>query len=145
MAKFNSSNQTGGKMSTTETRRTKSERERFPEMTNDEKMRRAELSERQVVLLKSTRFIWWLTGVAEGLIGLRVLLRMMAANPGNAFANFIYRLTDLFLWPFIGLTATPSSDGIVLDIPAVIAMVVYLLLAWVVIELLWLILGRERV
>ena len=103
-----------------------------------------ELTERQIVLRKTTRFIWWLTGVAEGLIGLRVLLRMMAANPGNAFANFVYRLTDLYLWPFNGLTATPSSDGIVLDIPAIIGMIVYLLLAWVVIELLWLIMGRER-
>lgn len=114
------------------------------EETRPRREARTELSERQIVLRKATRFIWWLTGVAEGLVGLRVLLRMMAANPNNAFASFVYRLTNLYLWPFNGLTATPSSDGIVLDIPAVIGMIVYLLLAWVVVELLWLIMGRER-
>lgn len=105
-----------------------------------------ELSDRQIILRKITRFIWWATGVVEGLIGLRVLLRMMAANPGNPFANFIYAITGLFLWPFQTLVANPSSDGgIVLEISSVIAMMVYLVLAWVLIELLWLLLGRERV
>lgn len=103
-----------------------------------------QLSERQIALRKMTRFAWWVTGVVEGLIGIRVLLKMLAANPGNPFANFIYSLTDLFLWPFAGLTASPSAEGIVLEFSSVIAMVVYLLAAWVVIELLWLIFSRER-
>jgi hypothetical protein len=107
--------------------------------------RERELSDRQIILRKITRFVWWATGVLEGLIGLRVLLRMMAANPGNPFASFIYALTDLFLWPFRTLVANPASDGIVLEVSSVIAMMVYLVFAWVVVELLWLLLGRERV
>lgn len=103
-----------------------------------------DLTDNQVVLQKVARFIWWVTGVLESLIGLRVILKMMAANPNNAFASFIYSLTDLFLWPFSGLTATPSADGIVLEISSVIAMIVYLLLAWMLVELFALILGRER-
>ena len=106
--------------------------------------RERELTDRQIVLRKITRFIWWATGVLEGLIGLRVVLRMMAANPGNPFASFIYAITDLFLWPFQSLVANPRSDGIVLEISSVIAMMVYLVLAWIVVELLWLLLGRER-
>lgn len=102
------------------------------------------LTPRQVMLRKFTRFIWWGTGVLEGFIGLRVVLRMMAANPDNPFANFVYSVTNVFLWPFSGLTATPQSGGVVLEISSVIAMIVYLLAAWVFIELLWLILGRER-
>ncbi len=106
--------------------------------------RERELTDRQIVLRKITRFIWWATGVVEGLIGLRVVLRMMAANPGNPFASFIYAITGLFLWPFQTLVANPRSDGIVLEISSVIAMMVYLVLAWIVVELLWLLLGRER-
>jgi uncharacterized protein YggT (Ycf19 family) len=106
--------------------------------------RQRELSDRQIVLRKVTRFIWWATGLLEGLIGLRVLLRMMAANPGNPFASFIYAITDLFLWPFQTLTANPASGGTVLEISSVIAMMVYLVFAWVMVELLWLLLGRER-
>jgi hypothetical protein len=102
------------------------------------------LTPRQVMLRKFTRFIWWGTAVLEGMISLRVVLRLMAANPNNPFANFIYSFTNVFLWPFAGLTAQPSSGGVVLEISSVIAMIVYLLLAWVFIEFLWLILGKER-
>jgi hypothetical protein len=120
-----------------------------PEVTRERTVRqrvyRSErLSERQIMLRKFTRFIWWCTGVLEGFIGLRVVLRMMAANPSNPFANFIYSLTNVFLWPFSGLTVQPQSGGVVLEISSVIAMMVYLLAAWVLVELLWLILGRER-
>jgi hypothetical protein len=107
-------------------------------------VREKPLSDRQIVLRKVTRFIWWATGLLEGVLGLRLILRMMAANPGNPFASFIYALTDLFLWPFQTLTANPSSDGNVLEITTVIAMMVYLVFAWVMVELLWLLLGKER-
>jgi hypothetical protein len=113
-------------------------RERTDRVTRGES-----LTPRQVMLRKFTRFLWWGTAVLEGFIGLRVLLRMMAADPNNAFANFIYSFTNVFLSPFSGLTASPQSSGIVLEISSVIAMLVYLLLAWVFIELLRLILGRE--
>lgn len=106
--------------------------------------RKRELSDRQIILRKATRFIWWATGIVEGLIGLRIILRMMAANPGNPFASFIYGITNVFLWPFQTLVANPSSDGIVLEISSIIAMMVYLVLAWVIVELLWLLMGRER-
>lgn len=112
--------------------------------TETRAFRQRELSERQIILRKITRFIWWATGVVEGLIGLRILLRMMAANPGNPFANFIYAITDVFLWPFQTLVANPSSDGVVLEISSVIAMMVYLVLAWIVVELVWLLMSRER-
>lgn len=105
---------------------------------------RTPLSDRQIVLRKTTRVIWWLTGVLEGFLGLRLVLRMMAANPGNPFASFVYAITNLFLWPFQTLINNPSSEGAVLEVSTVIAMMVYLLLAWLVIEMLWLLMGREK-
>ena len=111
----------------------------------DRKFREKQLTKRQIVLRKTTNFVWWFTGIVEGLIGLRVVLRMMAANPGNPFADFVYALSGLFLWPFQTLVNNPSAEGgVVLEVSSIIAMMVYLLLAWVVVELLWLILGRER-
>ncbi|MEX2143247.1 MAG: YggT family protein [Anaerolineales bacterium] len=113
--------------------------------TQDRQFRQKELAKRQIVLRKATNFVWWFTGIVEGLIGLRVVLRMLAANPGNPFADFIYALSGAFLWPFQTLVNNPSSEGgVVLEVTSIIAMIVYLLLAWVFVELLWLILGRER-
>ncbi len=77
-------------------------------------------------------------GVLEGLIGIRILLRLIAANPANAFARFIYDVTAIFLAPFFGLVATPAAGGSVLEISSIIAMVVYALVAWAIIRLVWL-------
>lgn len=120
-------------------------RERDVREIQDRRFRERELTQRQIVLRKVTNLIWWFTGIVEGLIGLRIVLRMMAANPGNPFADFVYTLSSVFLWPFNTLTQNPSSGGVVLEVSSVIAMIVYLLLAWVFVELLWLLLGRERV
>ncbi len=104
---------------------------------------RKPLTDRQIALRKFSSIIWWFLGLLEAFIGLRVALRVLAANPGNPFVNFVYSVTNPFLWPFLGLAAAPSAGGSVLEISSVIAMVVYLMLAWMIVELLWIVFGRE--
>lgn len=101
-------------------------------------------AERRQMLVKVTRLIWLIGGVIEGLIGIRVLLKLIAANPGSAFARLIYGITDLFLWPFFGLTATPSANGAVLEIPSLIAMLVYALFFWALVRFIWVIFDQPR-
>src|SRR5659263_693386 len=61
--------------------------------------------------------IWLLLGVLEVIIGMRVVLKLLAANPDNGFANFIYRVARVFVWPFFGLVAEPTStSGSVLEL-----------------------------
>jgi hypothetical protein len=95
-------------------------------------------AERYEILRKVSQLIWLLFGVLEGLIGLRVVLKLIAANPANPFASLVYALTDLFLWPFFGLTANPAFNDIVLEITSLIAMIVYALVGWLTVRLLWL-------
>lgn len=101
-------------------------------------------AERRTQLGKAAQFIWLVAGVVEGLIGLRFMLKLIAANPNAPFAQLIYGFTDLFLWPFQGLTATPAANGMVLEISSLIAMVVYAILAWVFVKLLYLIFLPSR-
>lgn len=101
-------------------------------------------NERRLFTLKLTELVWLFFGVVEGLIGLRVLLRLLAANPNNPFAAFIYRITELFVLPFQGLTAQPSAEGFVLEIPSIIAMLVYALLAWAIAKFIWVLLYKPR-
>lgn len=103
-------------------------------------------AEREAALSRISGLIWLLTGVLEFAIGLRVVLKLMAANPNAPFVNLVYGVTDLFLWPFLGLTVTPQANGMVLEFSSVIAMVVYAVLAWIIVRLLWLIAspGRSR-
>jgi hypothetical protein len=93
-------------------------------------------AERRNMTYTITQLIWLFFGIVMSLIGLRIILMLMAANPANTFASFVYSVTDLFLWPFFGLTTTPSAGGMVLDVPAIIAIFVYALLAWAVTKII---------
>ena len=101
-------------------------------------------AERRTQMGKAAQFIWLLAGLLEGLIGLRFVLKLIAANPNAPFARLVYGATDLFLWPFQGLTATPAANGMVLEISSLIAMVVYAVLAWVFVKLLYLVFLPSR-
>jgi len=87
--------------------------------------------------------IWLLFGILEAAIGLRVFLKLIAANSSNLFAQLVYSFTELFLWPFAGLTISPSAGGFTLEIPSVIAMIVYAVAAWVLASLVWIIFARS--
>ncbi len=96
-------------------------------------------AESQLRVAKAAEVIWLLVGFLEGLLALRVLLKLIAANPANSFASAVYGFTDFFLAPFFGITGSPAAGGVVLEIPTIIAMLVYALLAWVIVKLIWVI------
>ena len=99
-------------------------------------------TEQRSFIVRLTQLVWLLFGVLEALIGLRVLLKLIAANPNSPFAALVYNLSALFVWPFSGLTRTPAAEGMVLDIPSIIAMLVYALVAWAIVRLIWIVLDR---
>jgi hypothetical protein len=84
------------------------------------------------------------TMVVIGLIGLRFILKLMAANPGNPFAALIYFVTTPFLAIFFGLTPTPSFSGIEIEFFDLVAVVFYFVLSWAVVRLLWILFARLR-
>jgi uncharacterized membrane protein len=94
---------------------------------------RDEGAERQNNIARVNQLIWLLFGIIIGLIAIRIVLRLIVANSGATFAQFIYSITDVFLAPFFGLTATPTTTtGVAFEISSVIAIVVYALVAWVI-------------
>lgn len=104
------------------------------EHVREVKIREDHVAQQQESGTKVILFITLAAWALQALIGLRVFLRLIAANPGNPFANFIYNLSELFVWPFNGLAMTPSSEGFVFDLPAIVAMVVYALASWLFIQ-----------
>jgi hypothetical protein len=98
--------------------------------------------ERRLTLGKLAQLVWLVVVVIDGLIGLRVLLKLIAADPVSPFVGFIYTASGLFLWPFAGATASPAAGGMVLETPALIALLVYALLGWVVVRGLWVFFDR---
>ena len=87
------------------------------------------------VTRKLIQFVWLIFGVVEGLIGLRFVLKLLGANPESPFAAFVYQITEPFLLPFQALVATPELGQVELETTAIIAMIAYALLAWVMVKL----------
>jgi hypothetical protein len=98
----------------------------------------------QASLRRFTGLIELGTMIVNGLIGMRFLLKLMAANPVNPFAELIYFLTSPFLAIFVGLTPTPSFEGIVIEFYDLIAIAVYFILSWAIVRLLWILFARLR-
>jgi uncharacterized RDD family membrane protein YckC len=100
--------------------------------------------EQRIFSFKITQLIWLLLGILEALIALRIGLKLIGANPGSPIVALIYGFTYLFLFPFAGMTATPSAGGMVLELSSFFAMGIYALIAWAVERVVWLIFYRPR-
>jgi uncharacterized protein YggT (Ycf19 family) len=93
-------------------------------------------------LYKLSQFIWLIFGGIEALIGIRVILMLIGANPANTFTAFVYQLSELFLWPFRNIVANPAFQNFVLEITSIIAMIVYPLIGWAIVRLIWVLFYR---
>lgn len=81
---------------------------------------------------KATQIIWYIAGVIVTLLIVRAILALLGANLENAFANFIYVLSDPFVAPFRGLLQVGEFQAGVsrLEIETLLAALVYTLIAW---------------
>jgi YggT family protein len=93
-------------------------------------------------LVRITGLIQLAFVVLNGLIALRFLLKLMAANPANTFAQLVYFVTAPFLWIFQGITYTPTFGGVQIEFFSLIAIVVYTLICWILVKLIWLLFSR---
>ncbi len=100
--------------------------------------------EQRIFSFKVTQLIWLLLGILEALIALRIGLKLIGANPDSPIVALIYGFTYLFLFPFEGMTATPSAGVMVLELSSFFAMGIYALIAWAVERIVWLIFYRPR-
>ena len=90
-----------------------------------------------------TGLIYFLFGLIEIAIALRILLKLLAANPNAGFSQFIYNVTGPFVAPFAGIIGEPAaSNGSVFELSSVLALIVYLLLSWIVAKLVQLLIDR---
>lgn len=100
--------------------------------------------EQRIFTFKITQLIWLFLGIFEALIALRIGLKLIGANPDSPIVALIYGFTQLFLFPFEGMTATPSAGGMVLELSSFFAMLIYALIAWAVERTVWLLFYRPR-
>lgn len=66
-------------------------------------------------------------GLAELILGLRILFRLLDANPAASFVGWIYETSDTLMAPFRGIFPPATLEGgITLDVSAIFAAIMYL-------------------
>ncbi len=107
-----------------------------PGYASSEQVTRDVAAEGRLALLRVTNIIWTVLSLLEISLGLRFVLKLIAANPKSGFAAFMYGITGPFLAPFTALVGTPASGGASLEVTTLIAMGVYALLFWIIVRVL---------
>jgi hypothetical protein len=81
--------------------------------------------------------------LVEALLITRVILKLLAANPGAGFVRVIYARSALFVAPFQGIFPTPATQNSVLELSSLVAIAVYAFIAWGLVRLIA-IFGRRQ-
>ena len=82
------------------------------------------------------RLVYILLDLLLLLLGLRFVLRLFGANPASGFMQFILSWSETFIAPFSGIFPSPVSEGSILEWPVIVAIITYVLAAFVLIRLL---------
>ncbi|MBN1920964.1 MAG: YggT family protein [Anaerolineae bacterium] len=111
----------------------------------DEKKRGIAAANQNSTTARIVSIVYFLFGALTLLLAVRVILQLVGVNAANDFASFIYGLSAPFVALFASLLQNPTLGGTsVLEVTTLIAMLVYVILAWLVGRAIWLILSRSR-
>ena len=84
----------------------------------------------------AARFIWTILTIVNGLLALRFLLKLFAANPAAGFTTGIYNLTAPLVNPFINVIRSSRVSGLgIVEWFTILAMIVYWLIAYALVRL----------
>jgi uncharacterized membrane protein YuzA (DUF378 family) len=100
--------------------------------------------EQRVATFRATQVIWLVVGLIEALIALRVVFKMIGVNADNAFASFLYSVSNVFVAPFASLTGAPAVSGMVFEFSSIIAMIIYALIGWAIVKIVYVAFYKPR-
>ena len=95
--------------------------------------------ETKKTIFRAYQIIWYILGIIETLLLFRIVLKVFGANPSSGFADFIYRLSDPLAMPFAGLFRNASEGESVFELGTFIGCIVYLIVAYGLVEIFQLI------
>ncbi len=83
-----------------------------------------------------TTVTYFILGVLEVIMLLRLIFRLLGANQDNSFITFLYGLSHIFVGPFNGIFNDQAIGRAgVFETSTLVAMLVYALIAWGIVSL----------
>lgn len=92
--------------------------------------------EKKKTIFRTYQIIWYIVGVVEVLLGFRMALKALGAFPSSFFTSMIYTLSDPLVLPFTGILPASGTVNATFEWSTIIAAVVYLILAFGIMELM---------
>jgi uncharacterized protein YggT (Ycf19 family) len=85
---------------------------------------------------RAIQLVYLVFGLIDGLLLIRLVLKLLGANPQAGFPSGIYNVTEVFLGPFKNILPTIGDRQSQLEMSVVIAILVYALVGWAVARLM---------
>src|ERR1700730_15917924 len=92
---------------------------------------------------RATEVIYLVFGIINGLLLIRLVLKVLGASAAAPFTGFIYGVTDFLLAPFKGLLPAVVNGRSVFEPSVVIAILVYILVALMLAKIIAITLSRS--
>ncbi len=89
----------------------------------------------KVMIFRAYQVIWYILGIIESLLIIRFILRLTGARTASGFVRMIYDLTLPLIAPFRGIYPTVNVEGAYFEAITIVAMIIYLLIAWALVYL----------
>ena len=118
--------------------------ERDMDLQIKEEERRIAAANQNSAVARIVNIVYFLFGLLELLLALRVILDVLGADMRNGFGNLVWSLSQPFVGLFEGLFRNPVIGNGVLELTTIIGMVAYAILAWIIARLIWLAFSRPR-
>ncbi len=92
--------------------------------------------------------VYFLMGALEILLAFRLILKLTGASLSSGFVSAIYNLSGIFIAPFNGIFSKGYAQGVettsVLEPAAIVAIVVYMIVAWGIVKLIRISSGEQQ-
>ena len=93
---------------------------------------------------KIIQLIWYVVGFVNVILVLRIIFLLFNAQP-SGFSSFLYGVTNPFAMPFFGIFPAPAQGKTYFDTAALVAIIIYSLIAWGVVTLIRIIADKKQV
>jgi YGGT family len=90
----------------------------------------SESTRRAATIARTKQIIYFIFGIINVLLALRFIFLALGASEASPFVNFIYTLSRPFVLPFQGIFGEPAFGGSVLEWASLVAIAIYMLLAY---------------
>ncbi len=84
---------------------------------------------------RGNAWIWYIVGIIDLLLALRVVFHLLGARVVG-FADLLYSVSGFFVAPFRGIFQNPTLDGAYFDTAALVAIIIYIIVGWIIARLM---------